>query len=543
MEVSESVSKEAYFGKSKEIKPMYRFIRVPPNITDTYTITSAGTTTPATIDIPVDTYNHYKSCLQWDMTIAGGTNQKNYMFTSNPCCIQKLEFYSRNGQVKVIDANQLNDAYEVMWKSGFSDEDFQTFPRMNHRLAAYDQSQGFFLQPNRCGYVSNNITAVLTNNNRTSTFLTAGGNNVQDINGAVTNGVADINIVHPDAVYPQNKYGGGSDVLTPYTGINDIPLLYKEFQYTIIQKNATYKAVASGDSDNGPAVRVSLPLGRLIHSFFAKNKDIHYGDIFTIRITWGASKDVYCTNAIANAQATRLTTTTAALSSVPYPANGTPTSGGGSVTISNLRFEACQESNPIISNALRSQYFAEGQHIIYDHYSFFRQSAGTATSQSPQIRLSVGDGQRVKYLYWAPYSSSLATNLRYDHYNVNDAKLLSFYTSLNSARMQNNDIDTSNEDDFHYLRPLIQDSPLMLDSLVYKRNWFWCESFVGNNEPLWKQIKDDADKMQPEGKSLNVSDFLYSVNATMKTATSYQWTFVAVCQKEVIISAKGTIVV
>lgn len=541
MEVSESVSKEAYFGKSKEIKPMYRFIRVPPNITDTYTITSAGTTTPATIDIPMDTYNHKHTCVQWDMTIAGAQNQKNYMFTTNPCPIQKLEFYSRNGQVKVVDANQLNDAYEIMWKSGFSNEEFQSFPRMNHRLTAYDQSQGFFLQPSRCGYTANDIYSNLLPNGSVPNF-SINTNNVDSINGSSTNGTTQVSIIHPDAIFPQNKYGGGSGTATPYTGISDTPIPFKEFAYVVQQKGSTYKAVANTATETGPAVRVSLPLGKLIHSYFAKNKDVHYGDIFTIRITWGASKDVYCTNAIGNTQALRLISTAADASSVPYPANGTPASGSGNITISNLRLEACQESNPVISNALRSQYFAEGQHIIYDHYSFFRQTAGTAASQNSQIRLSVGDGQRVKYIYWTLYSSTLAKNLRYDHYNVNDAKMKQFYTSLNSVRLQNNDVDTSNEDDFHYMMPLIKDSPLMLDSLVYKRNWFWCESFVGNNEPLWKQIKDDADKMQPEGKSLNVSDFLYSINSTT-ASNEHQWTFVAVCQKEVVISAKGTIVV
>lgn len=541
MEVSESVSKEAYFGKSKEIKPMYRFIRVPPNITSSYTITSSGSTTPAVIDIPVDTYNHYHSCLQWDMNINVNdtADVKNYLFVKNPSPIQKLEFYSRNGQVKIIDANQVNDFYEITWQSAFSHEEFMTFPRMNHRVTTLDQSQGFFLQPSRCGRVPLGINTVLLPNGKGGVHVHA--TSVTSINNNTTDATYDNDIVHPDAVHPLTTYGGGSATASGYTYGNMVP--YEEYAYTIVSKKSNYQIVTATQTQNGPSVRVSLPLGKLIHSFFAKNKDIHYGDIFSIKITWGATTDVYCINLRANTVANLSVDTTVGDSGVPYPGNGTPGNGTQNVDITNLRFEACQESNPIISNALRSQYYAEGQHIIYDHYSFFRQTAGSATSQSVQIRLAVGDGQRVKYIYWAPYSSTLQTNKRYDHLCVGTAKLAQFYTSLNSVRLQNNDVVLSNGDDFEYMKPLIRGSTLALNEMVYKRNWAWCESFVGNNEPLWEQIKKDSDKMQPEGKSLNVSDFLYSINATMNSGATYQWTLAAVCQKEVVISAKGTIVV
>lgn len=209
-----------------------------------------------------------------------------------------------------------------------------------------------------------------------------------------------------------------------------------------------------------PPVVVRFPLGMLTNTIFSIDKDILFNEIMILRFVWNPTTRIGYRS---NAQTDPVT------GAEPWDNN---------ISISDLTLYIATEKNDLIKNSLSEKINSEAGFNILIPYIFSYQNNLTGASQSISLRFNRGHGRRLLKIYHSSYNNADTVNTMYDHSNIADAKVLSFYTMMDNKRSQEFDLDTSNFEDYMLLQDYLKGSVIQ-NTNIYQFNWVWIEDFTG----------------------------------------------------------------
>jgi hypothetical protein len=530
MTESEAVSKQLNYSKTERMNPSYRITKLTPREGSSAVeiTTSGGQQTH--FDIPEYGWNPAKTVLSFTFTprAGGGGGRYNYTFMDCLSTIRQIQLYTRSGTY-LCDWQELGNTTKMIWKPETDMKKFLALENHDNGVGA-----GCMLQKcnagtdfkavsdaTRLAALTTALTASTTTVTAHTPVATAGNNTYTDAttNAALTDVEAKVQAAiragvdaskatvqaalkawmgqpstnarrHDDALIADDS-GASSLVNVPY-------------------QEAKYFAVG-GSNTATPVISVKMPLSMLYDSIFEHDKTILFNEILSLRIVWAPSTKIHYYGTDAKC-----------------PSEGT-VQAAVSVDVANPTLFLATETSQEVINALRAKIASGGMSFLTPYPHVYK-TALAGGSQNVILRFDRGHGRKLKKIYHSVFNNAENKNTAYDHDNRADAKITEFYTTLDSKRVQDFNVDTSALEDYMLLKPKLDGSALM-NSNVYQYNWFWVDDFTGD-APLWKK-----DHNVSEGLSL-AQERRWEFVSTTAGANLSHYTF-AVLEKEVKITPQG----
>ena len=159
-----------------------------------------------------------------------------------------------------------------------------------------------------------------------------------------------------------------------------------------------------------------IPLSVFKHTVLAMDKDIYWGQIIILRLTFATVEKI--------GQCSLLT-------------NNTAFAGIVAPVIANLYLQIARCADPIVAAQLVSKVNSSGHRLVVPYVQQYMLQNNTAAS-AINLKLNVGYGQRLLRIYNVVYSNAVnTTGIQYlCHNNVGNALISSYYTTLNNSRLQ-----------------------------------------------------------------------------------------------------------
>jgi hypothetical protein len=474
------VAKELDYKSSDLVHPEYKMSKIYQQTgSQTVSITTAGNS-ESVFELPVNAMNLSKSVLNFTATPqASGGGNYNYAYMDCASPIRQIQLYTRGGTY-LCDVNHANTYTKVVWKPETKVGEFLDMP--NHDAGS---GWGNYLQ--KC-----NANNQLFFSQTAAEFKSA----IIDTNASLADLATDLTalIKRPDTSARRHD-----DVaLADGTGEpSSVDVSFKEAKYF----------AGGGNNTATPVLNIKLPLGMIYNTILSLNKDLYFGEVLYLRIVWAPSTKIFYFG-------------DDALS----PGGGTLGAAAVNCEITNLQLYLAIEQNQQIKNQLMSQVMGAGHRVLIPYvHTNLNSSLGAVAQQNVTVRYNRGHGQRLMKVYHSCFNNTENQNTAYDNDNRADAKVLSFYTTLNNMRQQEFDIDTSGEEDYMILKDKLKDTAIM-NADVYHYNWFWCDDYSGGAK---------NDDMVVAGLSLDDEQKWEIVSTTAGNALRH-YTF-AVCQREVML--------
>ena len=276
-----------------------------------------------------------------------------------------------------------------------------------------------------------------------------------------------------------------------------------------------------------PVLQYRIPMSMFPNTIFSLDRDIFWGEILLVEFTWGSTNKVgWESIGVLNPAATAL----------PF---------NGNVEITNLKFFACLEENPIIANECKAiTETTEGVNILHDFVYTSRQTIGMSSAAGIITRTNRSQGMTLKKIYTSIYKTVESVATSYDHSNLPligatlGNKIDTLFTTMDNRRLQDFNLLCSGPvgggDDYMLLKEKLKGS-CILDQDMYTRNWFFLDS--------WEEERPFSDMPIEEqnymvGLDLS-SEKDYQFNTTTQSTNPNLYFTYTIVQRMVNISPRG----
>jgi hypothetical protein len=249
----------------------------------------------------------------------------------------------------------------------------------------------------------------------------------------------------------------------------------------------------------------------LYNTVLSLDKTILVGEVLNLRITW-----------LANAGHGYRTDNAAGVNPVDLTAN---------VSIANLSLYLAQETNPAVINELSEVVSTKGMSVLIPFIHSYKTNL-TGTSNAISLRFSRGHGISLERIYTSFVTGAEGSNTRY---NADVNQFISFYSLLDSKRMQEFDITVANQD-YHWMKRREQKERVVSLAITNDQTNFahsddWCGGAL-----------ECARKQHISGLSLD-QEKKYDLYVTKSGAAGVPATInyysIAICQKQLMMGPAG----
>ena len=267
------------------------------------------------------------------------------------------------------------------------------------------------------------------------------------------------------------------------------------------------KRIVTDATNNPVVVKFRIPGSELFNTVMSLDKSIYCGEVLQLRLTF-LEKDAIGFWADDAAFANARTAT-------------------GAITLTDFNFFLAQEQNPAVVNDLIQTVSTSGMSVVIPYVHSYK-TVGTAQDTAVSIRLSRGHGQSCERIYTIPINGAEAFNTRYV---ADAATLTSFYTLLDSRRLQEFDVLCGTTRDYDWLRAHEKKDRVVSLSEPENdtKNFAWSDS--------WCDGLECAVKQHVGGLDLSV-ERKYDVYFKSTIAAVKYYTAV-VCQKMLMMGPEG----
>lgn len=439
-----------YSQKSLEVLPSYRFSKIYQQTGGT-DVTISTSAQESVFELPARCINLSRSVLKYTSTPpAAPATSYNLMFRDVMCHIRQIQLYTRGG-VYIADVNNVDKMSSVTLKAEVDADKVERVDR-------------------------GNPTATITSG------VTAGLDLANDMDGNTDDkfGVKREPYITP--VY----YNVASAVTTPqddtiqeYAGRIMVGTLNADnFRYNgtlaVTNPDEPQYMVYGGVNTATPVQNMSVPLSQFKGTVFELDKDLYFGEVVLMKVTWNdrgahgftcAEVANFGTGKAANLRKPGL----------PAPQT-TPAAYAADITLSKLALYVAIEQNPVICAGL-VQAVQSGTFAINIPYTYqFKHTSAAVVNQNVTIRMNRAHGKYLKKVYHIPFHATETGATRYLHSNAAGAEHLTFYTSVDNTRRQEFDVAASNNDDWAIVEPFLKGS--LINRLeTYRYNWFILDKF------------------------------------------------------------------
>jgi len=469
------ISSQMVFADQVLANSNYTFTRLTPQSGSQIVPLSSNATGESLIEIPTVAHNLAESYLSFGWYLLNpGPGLRTWVATDVPP-IQQIQLYTRNGQF-LCDVNYLINYLKVVPKRELHISKFLNQDDINV-LRRCNDFPGSGLNGSRRH--DNSLVNLAYTEPR---YLQLGLDNA---------GAGGNNTLWPQSFSAQaNGIGAGNPAANVVAGAAD---------------PATYGVVSQ---------QVKFPLYLLSNTIFAINKTLKFADVIVMRIVWSPTNRVAWTST----------------SSTDPTAGATGFAVGGQ--INNLALHLAVETQADVSSSLSSKIAAGFSLTIPYVYSYKINAGGTTAGFSVTTRWNRGHGFELRKLYTAVFNNAESGNTTLDHSNVNGSKVLSYYSMLDSNRIQQINIDCKTAyEDYMFNKKFLQETALQ-NCNVYQYNWFHLDDYTSDSKvstelagiPLTdREIRHDFIALQTANAAFNIYSF-------------------GVCDKKLTITAQGVMV-
>lgn len=335
------------------------------------------------------------------------------------------------------------------------------------------------------------------------------------------------------SVAPATQTESGVSATTLAGGVlpsGDNPYVsFREMKYVDRPALPVLGAAGSVYPSAGATVKIRYPLSNFVDSILAMDRNFLFPKDMILRIKFGPGSTCGWTTGIGTGVAAVDNPTTAPIAALQ-----------GNILITNLYLQLAVEQNVSIQNKFKQQLQSEGMKINVPYVNCWRWSTnGATTTQVYERTFTSPLGNKLRRVYWVPYNNAESVNTKHLHQNVNGTNISSFKTLWDGARLQQQDVDCTQYNDYRMMKPLINKTAIGQSIGTYQQNWIWCDSFDGlpsaGDEAKFPVPVENVDN----GKDLSVPH-TWSFQATTADTTFAHYIF-AITQRVVTITKEGTV--
>lgn len=216
-----------------------------------------------------------------------------------------------------------------------------------------------------------------------------------------------------------------------------------------IQQYVQATAVSDDAGAGNLKLNCQIELKKMLkHTILGLDRDQYFGEIVLVRIQWNPTSRWVFGGTEQNDFATGYTAYTA---------------GDLQARVSELHMRLALESNPQIANSIMQKVASGWEYLVPFVYERLALRAG-GSSQNVEERLNRSHGRSLVRIYTAPFTDVSTGRGAYDHQNLynktNDVceKITSYYTSLNSERLQQDTLVCNDNMPYQYVRDKLEGS-------------------------------------------------------------------------------------
>jgi hypothetical protein len=224
----------------------------------------------------------------------------------------------------------------------------------------------------------------------------------------------------------------------------------------------TYLSTSSAQGNNEPTISYKLNLGIIKNTIFSLDKDLLFDEVIVLRIVWNAPQKYIFTVGL----------------TVVDPMLAGAVAYAGAVNITGLQaFIAIETNQEVVQQIRDKKNSGTGLEILFP-YVYGNKVNLTGNSQSVSLRFNRGHGLRLLKVFHLPIWGAETIQTAYDSSNINGTKINNFYTLLNSNRLQEFNVDCTQQEDYMLLKDKLRGS-VISSSNMYQHNWTWVDDFSG----------------------------------------------------------------
>ena len=248
----------------------------------------------------------------------------------------------------------------------------------------------------------------------------------------------------------------------------------------------------------------------LYNSVMSLDKTLITGEVLNLRITWlPAQAHGYWTTLVGGGTPVEIKTS-------------------ATVTISNLALYLAQETNPAVLNELSEVVATKGMSVLIPYVHSYKTNL-SGSSNAISLRFSRGHGVSLERIYTLMTTGAESANTRYN--SILTGKVTSFYSLLDSKRIQEFDISVSSNDyDWmkkHEKKERVVSLQLANDNTNFAHSDNWCGGSL-----------ECAVKQHIGGLSLD-QEKKYDLYVNKPNNDTINYYSAAVCQKQLMMGPSG----
>ena len=261
------------------------------------------------------------------------------------------------------------------------------------------------------------------------------------------------------------------------------------------------RIIQSGNTGTAMTILCRIPFSRFVGTVLAVDKDILFGQNLQLVVNFAPIQyTIFNNNAI-----------------IQDAAAATTTALTTAVTLTNLYLWCAKQLNSNIVNSFRQKLASSGYSVnIPFTYSGRNVSAVAGLYSASQV-LSNGMGKCLKRVINIVQMNSADAALQVDINNVNGSLYTTVQSYLDSNPIQQARLNCGTDiQDFQYLQPLLDNTPLALSVREFQLGGCWIDSFSSSLENGSQILENDC---VDDGLKLNESSKLYNLQITVNRAT------------------------
>ena len=272
-----------------------------------------------------------------------------------------------------------------------------------------------------------------------------------------------------------------------------------------------------GATNGAVSLDVSIPLSAFKLSILASDKLMYCPSNLVLQVYWNANNNYAFTATQAN-------------DTVTGAANL-----GTAIALSNISLTMANEGNLAIVSQVINKVMTSGLSIPFAYPTVTRQSLGAASSQSYQLSLTKGYGQRILAILTAPFSAGATSNYINDHRR---GEISQYNTFLNNVAIKSQaGFSTLFSQDF-----IIANREYLRGSVIQTLGEFAGGEFVLIDSFFGEKPIKDVNQHEVDGLDVGAQSSTWQIQATLTNATAYNYVSVIIGQKVLTISNQGSLV-
>ena len=416
------------YSKKHAVRDLYRFNQLLP--TQTSSITLGQNSPDVYFELPAVPMNHGKSYLEFDFQVpqvagVGGQIITTDLATLGVPQIARLSLYTRGG-VQLAEIQDCSRYLATVLPYTTSRDELMDIDAAKFATGAVSPSEPLLPITPVGIYNTNTLDA-------TAPFV--GYTQPSRLVPTINAGPAAVNRLTTDIAQISRLVGAGADTAQP-------------------SLQAHYQ----------------VPLSVFKHTVLAMDKDIYWGQIIILRITFATAEKI--------GLCSRLTANTA------FAAIAGP-------VIANLYLQIARCADPIVAAQLVSKVNSSGHRLVVPYVQQYMLQNNTPQS-AINLKLNVGYGQRLLRIYNAIYSNdNIDDGMQYlCHNNTGNALVSSYYTTLNNSRLQDQDLVCARYMDYEQMKGMLSGSAIQ-GGRSYRAVHAHIDNWTAGKSKDWPQADSD----------------------------------------------------